>query len=102
MCRHTSAIRQPNTASPWKMAALRIFGAPQTTAQKKGARRCAQTRKESCNRARNMVRAEGLEPSQRYPQRIFVPATAFAAAKPGLMSLGVCGLDYPFTAAASA
>jgi hypothetical protein len=32
-------------------------------------------------RARNVVRAEGVEPSRGYPQRIFVPATAFAAAK---------------------
>ena len=41
-----------------------------------------------------MVRAEGVEPSRGYPQRIFVPATAFAAAKDG-----VCGLDYTFTLA---
>jgi hypothetical protein len=33
-----------------------------------------------------MVRAEGLEPSRGYPQRIFVPATAFAAARRRLWS----------------
>ena len=34
-----------------------------------------------------MVRAEGLEPSRAYAQRIFLPATAFAApASPGLRS----------------
>ena len=33
-----------------------------------------------------MVRAEGLEPSRGYPQRIFVPATAFAAARGRLWS----------------
>jgi hypothetical protein len=44
--------------------------------------------------ARVLVRAEGLEPSRGYPQRIFVPATAFAPPE------GVCGLDYPFTVAA--
>ncbi len=40
------------------------------------------------------MRAEGIEPSRGYPQRIFVPATAFAAAMHG-----VCGLDYTFTLA---
>jgi len=32
-----------------------------------------------------VVRAEGLEPSRGYPQRIFIPATAFAAAKPAFV-----------------
>ena len=42
-----------------------------------------------------LVRAAGLEPARGFPQRIFVPATAFAAAT----IHGVCGLDYPFTLA---
>jgi hypothetical protein len=42
-----------------------------------------------------VVRAEGLEPSRAFAQRIFLPATAFAAAP----EQGVCGLDYPFTLA---
>ena len=41
-----------------------------------------------------MVRAAGIEPARGYPQRIFVPATAFAAA-----TNGVCGLDYTFAVA---
>ena len=41
-----------------------------------------------------VVRAEGLEPSRAFAQRIFVPATAFAA--PAVRGR-VCGLDYPFT-----
>jgi hypothetical protein len=45
-----------------------------------------------------VVRAEGLEPSRGYPQRIFIPATAFAA-RTGGASGAVCGLDYPFTIA---
>ena len=41
-----------------------------------------------------VVRAEGLEPSRAFAQRIFVPAAAFATpAIPGW----VCGLDYPFS-----
>ena len=36
-----------------------------------------------------MVRAGGIKPARGYPQRIFIPATAFAAATDG-----VCGLDY--------
>jgi hypothetical protein len=43
---------------------------------------------------RSVVRAEGVEPSWAYAQRIFVPATAFAAATDG-----VCGLDYTFAVA---
>jgi hypothetical protein len=43
--------------------------------------------------ARRLVRAEGFEPSRAYAQRIFVPATAFAAVN------DVCGLDYTFTVA---
>ena len=43
---------------------------------------------------KTMVRAAGIEPARGYPQRIFVPATAFAAATDG-----VCGLDYTFTLA---
>ena len=42
----------------------------------------------------NLVRAEGIEPSRAIAQRIFVPATAFAAATDG-----VCGLDYTFAVA---
>ncbi|MGC2224237.1 MAG: hypothetical protein WA624_18770, partial [Methylocella sp.] len=52
--------------------------------------------------ASSMVRAEGIEPSRGYPQRIFVPSTAFAAS-PGACALWlVCGLDYPFTLAFAA
>ena len=43
--------------------------------------------------ANQLVRAGGIEPPRGYPQRIFLPATAFAAAT------CVCGLDYPFTVA---
>ena len=45
-----------------------------------------------------MVRAGGLEPPRGYPQRIFVPATAFAAlpVRGAARSGEVCGLDYPF------
>ena len=44
-------------------------------------------------RKMQVVRAEGLEPSRAFAQRIFVPAAAFATpAIPGW----VCGLDYPF------
>ncbi len=41
-----------------------------------------------------LVRTGGLEPPQTFVLRIFIPATAFAAA-----IFGVCGLDYPFTLA---
>lgn len=41
-----------------------------------------------------MVRAGGLEPPRAFAQRIFLPATAFAAAA---RQGGVRGLDYPFT-----
>ena len=39
------------------------------------------------------MRAVGLEPTRAYAQRIFLPATAFAARA----GRRVCGLDYPFT-----
>lgn len=41
---------------------------------------------------KRLVRAVGIEPTRAKAQRIFIPTTAFAAAR-----LGVCGLDYPFT-----
>jgi hypothetical protein len=47
----------------------------------------------------SMVRAEGIEPSRGYPQRIFVPSTAFAASPDACALWLVCGLDYPFTVA---
>ena len=44
------------------------------------------------------MRAGGLEPPRGYPQRIFVPATAFAAPATRRRALRrVRGLDYPFT-----
>ena len=42
--------------------------------------------------SKEMVRAVGIEPTRAKAQRIFIPATAFAATRSG-----VCGLDYPFT-----
>jgi hypothetical protein len=47
---------------------------------------------EDAGAAQQLVRAEGLEPSRAFAQRIFVPATAFAAPA----ACRVCGLDYPF------
>ena len=44
------------------------------------------------------MRAEGLEPSRAFAQRIFVPTTAFAA--PAVCR--VCGLDYPFAMSGTA
>jgi hypothetical protein len=44
----------------------------------------------------DLVRAGGLEPPRGCPQRIFVPATAFAA-PPSRTRRRVRGLDYPFT-----
>ena len=44
-------------------------------------------------RKMQVVRAEGLEPSRAFAQRIFVPAAAFAT--PAVRDR-VCGLDYPF------
>jgi hypothetical protein len=44
-------------------------------------------------RKMQVVRAEGLEPSRAFAQRIFVPAAAFAT--PAVRGR-VCGLDYPF------
>ena len=44
-----------------------------------------------------LVRAGGLEPPRGYPQRIFVPASAFAAPAPRKALRRVRGLDYPFT-----
>src|SRR5665213_2980588 len=43
-----------------------------------------------------MVRAAGIEPARGFPQRIFLPPTAFTAAPSG-----VWGLDYTFTLALS-
>jgi hypothetical protein len=45
------------------------------------------------------VRAEGIEPSRGYPQRIFVPSTTFAASPNAFALQRVCGLDYTFTLA---
>lgn len=45
-----------------------------------------------------MVRAGGLEPPRAKAQRIFLPATTFAAAR---SAPSICGLDYPFAIAAS-
>ena len=45
------------------------------------------------------MRAGGLEPPRAYAQRIFVPATTFAAVAGWSAILDVCGLDYPFTVA---
>lgn len=45
-------------------------------------------------RSKGMVRAAGLEPARGFPLRIFLPSTAFAAAR-----TRVCGLDYPFAVA---
>ena len=49
--------------------------------------------------ASELVRAGGLEPPRAYARRIFLPATAFAAA---LREPRVWSLDYPFTMAAIA
>jgi hypothetical protein len=46
-----------------------------------------------------MVRAAGLEPAWACAQRIFVPATAFAARSRAIPRRMVWGLDYPFTLA---
>jgi hypothetical protein len=46
-----------------------------------------------------MVRAGGLEPPRAEAQRIFLPATAFAAAWDAGAPTSVRGLDYPFTMA---
>src|SRR5262249_25497050 len=46
-----------------------------------------------------LVRAEGIEPSRGYPQRIFVPSTAFAASPSAFAHWRVRGLDYTFTVA---
>ena len=48
---------------------------------------------EDAGAAQQLVRAEGLEPSRAFAQRIFVPAAAFAT--PAVRGR-VCGLDYPF------
>ena len=48
-----------------------------------------------------MVRAEGVEPSRGFPQRIFLPATACAASSCAFALERVCGLDYTFTVARS-
>ena len=53
---------------------------------------------EDAGAAQQLVRAEGLEPSRAFAQRIFVPATAFAAPA----ACRVCGLDYPFAMSGTA
>ena len=45
-----------------------------------------------------MVRAEGIEPSRGYPQRIFVPLR-LSPPHQARSRWHVCGLDYPFTLA---
>jgi hypothetical protein len=52
-----------------------------------------------CTWRKALVRAEGIEPSRGYPQRIFVPSTTFAASPNAFALQRVCGLDYTFTLA---
>ena len=51
-----------------------ILEAPKSVSVTSGSREC-----EKSKSVRSLVRAAGIEPARGYPQRIFVPATAFAA-----------------------